>query len=86
MDEKKLRLLDFMILKQAVRDCASKDQKLVKDSTDWFSSEDFKELCIRNEIDDSLIIFGIKELLRYPLISRKKYVNKIANIIDKRTT
>ena len=59
---------------------------LVKDSTDWFSSEDFKELCIRNEIDDSLIISGIKELLRYPLISRKKYVNKIANIIDKRTT
>lgn len=86
MDEKKLRLLDFMILKQAVRDCASKNQELVKDSTDWFNSEDFKELCIRNEIDDRLIISGIKELLKYPLISRKKYVNKIANIIDRITT
>ena len=86
MDEKKLRLLDFMILKQAVRDCSSKDDKLVKDSDDWFSSEEFKELCRRNEIDDHLIISGIKELLKYPLISRKKYTNKIANIIDKKNT
>jgi hypothetical protein len=49
----------------------------------YFNSQDFLDLCKRNKIDGSAISHSIKELVDFPIISRKKIANDIARVIDK---
>jgi len=77
-----LTKLDSLIVKQAVRDVASKDENLSNQALSYFISDDFKVLCFRNKIHLETILLSIKELNKYPLLSRKKLANDIAKVID----
>ena len=37
--------LDYAVIKQAIRDCSSKNELLVTDSLEWFNSDEFKIIC-----------------------------------------
>jgi len=76
--------LDFLVMKQAIRDVASKDEKLSNQALSYFISDDFKSLCSRNKINLETVQKSIKELNQYPLLSRKKLANDIAKVIDNR--
>tara|TARA_R110000823_G_scaffold118092_1_gene241791 strand:+ start:54 stop:326 length:273 start_codon:yes stop_codon:yes gene_type:complete len=76
--------LDRAIVKQAIRDIASKNQKLSDRSILYFYSEDFNNLCLRNKINRKIIAQAIKELIKFPVITRKKIANDIAIVIDKK--
>jgi hypothetical protein len=80
--EKKMMLLDGVILKQAVRDVASKKPDLSDKALLYFHSKDFLNLCERNKIDGNSITQSVKELVDFPIISRKKLANDIAKVID----
>tara|TARA_R100001129_G_scaffold98911_1_gene67326 strand:+ start:967 stop:1254 length:288 start_codon:yes stop_codon:yes gene_type:complete len=77
-----LKALDGSILKQAIRDVASKDTKKSDEALSYFISEDFTKLCDRLGIDSRAVQRSVKELKDYPIISRKKLSNDIARIID----
>tara|TARA_R100001082_G_scaffold86427_1_gene53015 strand:- start:469 stop:753 length:285 start_codon:yes stop_codon:yes gene_type:complete len=85
-NKKRIKLLmkkiDSLIVKQAVRDVASKNPKLSKQAVLYFHSKDFLDLCSRNKIDSNAITRSIKELVSFPMISKKKIANDIAKIID----
>ena len=81
MDEKMV-MLDGLIVKQAVRDVASKKPELSDQALLYFYSRDFLDLCQRNMIDGNAIIESIKSLVDFPIISRKKIANGIAKVID----
>ena len=76
--------LDFLVVKQAIRDVASKDENLSNQALSYFISDDFKSLCFRNKINLETVHKSIKELNQYPLLSRKKLANDIAKVIDNR--
>ena len=75
--------LDGLVVKQAVRDVASKNPDLSDEALIYFNSQDFLDLSKRNKIDGSAISHSIKELVDFPIISRKKIANDIARVIDK---
>ena len=77
-----LKALDGSILKQAIRDVASKDTKKSDEALSYFISEDFTKLCDRLGIDSRAVQRSDKEIKDYPIISRKKLSNDIARIID----
>ena len=76
--------LDSLVMKQAVRDVASKDENLSNQALSYYISDDFKSLCFRNKINLETVHKSIKELNQYPLLSRKKLANDIAKVIDNR--
>jgi peroxiredoxin len=80
--ENEIAKIDSLIVKQAVRDVASKNPKLSKQAVLYFYSKDFLDLCSRNKIDSNAITRSIKELVSFPMISKKKIANDIAKIID----
>ena len=80
--ENHLVKIDTLIVKQAVRDVASKDTKTSQKALSYFISNDFKNLCQRNNFDVDKITLSIKNLNEYPLLSRKKLSNDIAKMID----
>ena len=80
--DKKMVMLDGLIVKQAVRDVASKKPELSDQALLYFYSRDFLDLCQRNKIDGNAIIQSIKSLVDFPIISRKKIANGIAKVID----
>ena len=80
--EKNLAKLDSLIVKQAIRDVASKDVDTSTKALSYFISNDFKNLCQRNNFDVDKITLSIKNLNEYPLLSRKKLSNEIAKMID----
>tara|TARA_R100001129_G_scaffold168106_1_gene136113 strand:+ start:2959 stop:3231 length:273 start_codon:yes stop_codon:yes gene_type:complete len=77
-----MKVVECMILKQAIRDLASKDTNLSESASDFFKSSNYKELCLSLEIDKSMMDKSIKELETYPLISKKKLANKMAIMLD----
>jgi hypothetical protein len=77
-----MKVVDCMILKQAIRDLASKDINLSESASDFFKSSNYKELCLSLEIDKSMMDKSIKELETYPLISKKKLANRMAIMLD----
>ena len=81
--ESDIKKLDSLVLKQAIRDLASKNLTTSNNSLTYFSSDDFVRLCFRNDIDKKQILKSIKELNKFPLLSRKRLANSIAKIIDK---
>jgi len=80
--EARLKLLDGAIIKQAIRDVASKNPELSNKAILYFHSKDFVELCQRHHIDSNQVSKSIKELSKYPLISKKKIANEIARLVD----
>jgi hypothetical protein len=77
--------LDNAILKQSLRDLASKDIKLRKNAKSFLMSESFKDFCARNKFAKANEIQrGVELVLTYPLISRKLVVNQIARLLDTR--
>jgi hypothetical protein len=78
-----VKKLDSLVLKQAVRDLASKDVDLSNQAEDFFYSDDFKKLCHRLNIDIKAMQKSIRDLVEYPVISKKKIANDIARMIDK---
>tara|TARA_E500000305_G_C3905516_1_gene180830 strand:+ start:397 stop:669 length:273 start_codon:yes stop_codon:yes gene_type:complete len=80
--ETRMHMLDGLVVKQAVRDVASKNPDLSNQAILYFHSKDFSDLCSRNNIDGAFIVKSIKDLSEYPIISRKKIANDIASLID----
>mgnify|MGYP003154944123 CR=1 FL=1 len=78
-----VKKLDSLVLKQAVRDLASKNVDLSSQAEDYFYSKDFKKLCHRLDIDMKTMRKAVRKLVDYPVISKKKIANDIARMIDK---
>jgi len=75
--------LDNAILKQSIRDLASKDSKLRDKAVLFFTTESFDDFCSRNKFKDSdKIKQGVKSILSYPLLSRKLVVEQICRLLD----
>jgi hypothetical protein len=83
LNESNLKL-DYLVLKQAIRDLASKDNTKSDEAFDYFHSEHFALLCERVLLDKKVILKSVVALTDYPLISRKKLANSMAKEIDKK--
>jgi len=68
----KQEILDGLVVKQAVRDIASKDPKTSKEALLYFVSNDFSNLCQRNDILSDGIVNAVKELNDYPVLSKEE--------------
>jgi len=85
MNEKvqiKQEILDGLVVKQAVRDIASKDPKTSKEALLYFISDDFSNLCQRNDILSDGIVNAVKELNDYPVLSKKRLAEDVCNLVD----
>ena len=78
----KQEILDGLVVKQAVRDIASKDPKTSKEALLYFVSNDFSNLCQRNDILSDGIVNAVKELNDYPVLSKKRLAEDVCNIVD----
>ena len=85
MNEKvqiKQEILDGLVVKQAVRDIASKDPNTSKQALLYFVSNDFSNLCQRNDIASDGIVNAVKELNDYPVLSKKRLAEDVCNLVD----
>jgi hypothetical protein len=78
----KQEVLDGLVVKQAVRDIASKDPKTSKEALLYFVSNDFSNLCQRNDIASDGIVNAVKELNDYPVLSKKRLAEDVCNLVD----
>ena len=86
MNEKvqiKQEVLDGLVVKQAVRDIASKDPKTSREALLYFISDNFSNLCQRNDIASDGIVNAVKELNEYPVLSKKRLAEDVCNLVDK---
>lgn len=77
------KTLDGLVVKQAVRDVASKHPRLSNEALLYFMSDDFSNLCKRNDIQSDGILEAIKELNTYPVLSKKRLAEDVCDIVDK---
>jgi len=85
MNEKvqiKQEVLDGLVVKQAVRDIASKDPKTSREALLYFISDNFSNLCQRNDIASDGIVNAVKELNDYPVLSKKRLAEDVCNLVD----
>ena len=85
MNEKvqiKQEILDGLVVKQAVRDIASKDPKTSREALLYFISDNFSNLCQRNDIASDGIVNAVKELNDYPVLSKKRLAEDVCNLVD----
>jgi len=78
----KQEVLDGLVVKQAVRDIASKDPKTSNEALLYFVSDDFSNLCQRNDILSDGIVNAVKELNSYPVLSKKRLAEDVCNLVD----
>jgi len=78
----KQEVLDGLVVKQAVRDIASKDPKTSKEALLYFISDNFSNLCQRNDIASDGIVNAVKELNDYPILSKKRLAEDVCNLVD----
>lgn len=78
----KQEVLDGLVVKQAVRDIASKDPKTSREALLYFVSNDFSNLCQRNDILSDGIVNAVKELNDYPVLSKKRLAEDVCNLVD----
>ena len=78
----KQEVLDGLVVKQAVRDIASKDPKTSREALLYFISDDFSNLCQRNDIASDGIVNAVKELNEYPVLSKKRLAEDVCNLVD----
>ena len=64
----KQEVLDGLVVKQAVRDIASKDPKTSNEALLYFVSDDFSN--------------AVKELNSYPVLSKKRLAEDVCNLVD----
>ena len=76
------KTLDGLVVKQAVRDVASKHPKLSNEALLYFMSDDFSNLCNRNDIKSDGIVEAIKELNTYPVLSKKRLAEDVCDMVD----
>jgi|TARA_R100001443_G_C3300027_1_gene165044 hypothetical protein len=74
--------LDKSILKQAIRDIASKNDLLIRDAVDFFTSEDFNDLCNRLGIQEDATLDSIKNLISYPVLPKKRLAEEMARLLN----
>ena len=70
------------MVKQAVRDVVSKHPKLSEEALLYFLSDDFSNLCDRNDIESDGIVEAIKELNTYPMLSKKRLAEDVCRMVD----
>tara|TARA_R100000935_G_scaffold57964_1_gene93322 strand:- start:2998 stop:3279 length:282 start_codon:yes stop_codon:yes gene_type:complete len=80
--QKDIETLDGLVVKQAIRDIASKHPKTSNEAKLYFESEDFTNLCKRNELVANVIVHAVRELDDYPILSKKKLAEDICNLVD----
>ena len=78
----KQEILDGLVVKQAVRDIASKDPKTSREALLYFISDNFSNLCQRNDIASDGIVNAVKELNDYPVLSKKRLAEDVCNLVD----
>tara|TARA_R110000822_G_scaffold64134_1_gene157649 strand:- start:3045 stop:3326 length:282 start_codon:yes stop_codon:yes gene_type:complete len=78
----KQEVLDGLVVKQAVRDIASKDPKTSREALLYFISDNFSNLCQRNDIASDGIVNAVKELNDYPVLSKKRLAEDVCNLVD----
>jgi hypothetical protein len=78
----KQEVLDGLVVKQAVRDIASKDPKTSREALLYFISDNFSNLCQRNGIASDGIVNAVKELNEYPVLSKKRLAEDVCNLVD----
>ena len=78
----KQEVLDGLVVKQAVRDIASKDPKTSREALLYFISDNFSNLCQRNDIASDGIVDAVKELNEYPVLSKKRLAEDVCNLVD----
>ena len=81
--QKDIEILDGLVVKQAIRDIASKNPKTSNEAKLYFESEDFTSLCKRNELVADVFVNAVRELNDYPVLSKKKLAEDICSLIDK---
>jgi|TARA_R100000084_G_scaffold109033_1_gene73662 predicted transcriptional regulator len=82
MQNQERKILSASILKQAVRDIASKDSDLSQEAIEYFNTKDFDSLCESLDIQSDKVRESVHKLFQYPLLSRKKIADRVARIID----
>jgi|TARA_R110000803_G_scaffold76397_1_gene140993 hypothetical protein len=80
--QKQVEILDGLVVKQAVRDIASKDPKTSNLARLYFESDDFSNLSERNNIDKDVIVRAVRELHHYPVLSKKKLAEDICSRVN----
>ena len=75
--------IELSVIRQAIRDMASKEPQKNEDAFNYFKSSDFKTLCVRHSIDSELFVKSMELLIDYPLITRKREVNKLVKEFNK---
>jgi|TARA_R100000152_G_C6769253_1_gene195026 hypothetical protein len=82
MQNQERKILSASILKQAVRDIASKDSDLSQEAIEYFNTKDFDSLCKSLDIQSDKVRESVHKLFQYPLLSRKKIADRLTRIID----
>ena len=82
MENQERKTLSASILKQAVRDIASKDSHLSQEAIEYFNTKDFDNLCSSLEIQSDKVRESVHKLFQYPLLTRKEIADRLARIID----
>jgi|TARA_R100001510_G_C7479196_1_gene91939 predicted phosphohydrolase len=77
-----LRKLNTAILKQTVRDLASKDIDISVDSKKFILSKEFDSLCKSLDLDTKKTTESLQALSAYPIVSRKFLAEEITKIIN----
>tara|TARA_B100000963_G_C22431555_1_gene582404 strand:- start:298 stop:582 length:285 start_codon:yes stop_codon:yes gene_type:complete len=82
-EKKSYKKMDIAILKQTIRDLASKEMKTRIEANKFIQSNSFYRLCERLNLNTPDIKNSLHTLMDYPLISRKALSEEIARFIDK---
>ena len=77
------REIDKSILKQAIRDLASKNDLLTREAVDFFVSDEFSNLCVRLGIEKDITLKSIRNLADYPVLPKKKLAEEMARMLDR---
>ena len=80
--ENEIKKVQALILKQAIRDLSSVKPKTREEALDFFASNDFLALSKMLEMDSRSVLKAVKELYEYPILSRKKLTEEIAQTIN----
>ena len=74
--------IQTLIVKQALRDLASVKLRLREDALAFFFSTDFRTMSEQMKMDHVLFEMAIKELIQYPLVSRKRLVETMIKNLE----
>lgn len=83
MSDVQAKRIDSEVLKQAIRDVASKRPEISNPAICYFYSIDFKRLCARRGINELMIRESMERLFFQSFLSRQSVAKKMAAIIDR---